>query len=198
MLLDSLFISVYWIAESNNKGFSSFFKSVHYKELFFIYLTIILLYMSFSAARVWKRANPRKNLYLTSGPIDYLLTFMLAINSIIFLVVGILDIQHEDMFGYYFVIGSIIMLLFVVFDMYTFLKKPLLSKHKSWIHHMVKITCAWAGLLDAFWIRINPILIEMGFEIFAKIHFGTSSWILLIFIGFIGHRKKLNRVSFRS
>ena len=195
LLIDPLFVSVYWADESNLKGFSSLFHSAHYSEVFFLFLAVITLYLSFSAARIWKRINYGRAEIIHTNLFDWLLSVSMLLLCVFFIYVGILDLIHVDKAGWKFIAASMLMLTFVAFDLYTFIKKPKVADHRWWIWHVVKITCAWAGLLDAFWLRIEPILVEKGLIEDLSLPFGTICWVILISLGYFLNHRKMGRSS---
>ena len=54
-LIDPAFLGQYWQQESAAKGFGEIFRSSRNPTMFFLFLVVMLAYMSFSAVRLWPR-----------------------------------------------------------------------------------------------------------------------------------------------
>ena len=192
LLLDPLFFLVYWHEQSAPKGFGQYFQSAHYPELFFLWLVVTLLYFSFSGARIWSRVDHGRAERIHSSKVDWVIAMGMGVFGLIFLIIGIMDLIHASKLAGAFIIGSGLLLSFVGFDVYTFLRKPKVQGFPWWILHMTKMFVVWAGLLDAFWLRVRVYLLP---EEYINVHypFGTALWLSFTLIGYIVYRKQFSR-----
>jgi len=192
LLVDPLFLLVYWPQQSLTHDFAEYFKSAHYPELFFFYLNTTLIYFSFSAARVWERIGYGGAKTLSSNWIDWCLTLGAGIFVIGFLIIGVFDLIHADKLAVEFIIGGLLVLSFVSFDLYTLIVRTKVSGFPWWILHMTKMFVAWAALISAFWLRIRVYVLPQDY-IDIHYHTGTILWLTLTLIGYLVYRKHFQR-----
>ena len=191
LLVDPLFLLVYWPQESLTHDFGEYFKSAHYPELFFFYLNTTLIYYSFSAARVWERVRVSTDV-LKSNWIDWTLTLGMGVFVICFLLIGVYDLIHADKLALEFIIGGLIVLSFLIFDLYTFIVPTKISAIPWWILHMTKMFVIWAALISAFWLRIRVHVLPQDY-LDIHYHTGTILWLALTLIGYLVYRNKFQK-----
>lgn len=177
-LLDPSFLSVYWSEESDLKGFGQIFQSAKLPNLFFLFIMIMFSYSAFSAARIWPRLRESVDQRIASSRFDWVITLAMGLISLVFLGIGIEDLIEHDAFAATFIGGPSIMLGFVAFDIYTFVKKPPVSRYKWWMLHVIKIMYVWAGLIQGFWLRVRAHILPPEWQEFPP-HSGTLLWVLL-------------------
>lgn len=189
LLVDPLFLTLYWPEQSLIHDFPEYFKSAHYPELFFLYLNTTLIYYSFSGVRIWKRIGYGSMTTIRSDWVDWCLALGMGLFALGFLVVGFFDFIHEDRLAKEFIIGGLIVLSFVIFDIYTFLVPTSVAGFPWWIIHMTKMFVVWAALVSAFWLRVRVYVLPKDY---LDIHFhtGTILWLTLTLIGYMVYRKQ--------
>lgn len=192
LLLDPLFLLVYWPEHGIVHDFAEYFTSAHYTELFFLYLNTTLVYFSFSGVRIWKRIGYGHAKIISSNWIDWSLTIGMGVFVIFFIIVGIYDLIHADKLGLEFLIGGTIVLCFLVFDMFTLILPTRFSHVPWWILHMTKMFLVWAALISALWLRIRVYVLP---EDYIDIHFhtGTILWLTLTLIGYLVYRRHFQK-----
>jgi len=189
-LLDPFFLAQYWQQESAAKGFGGIFQSARNPTMFFLFLVIMLAYMSFSAVRLWPRTGYGAAERIRSNAFDWVLTAVMAAYAVGFLVVGIEDLLSHSKYATTFLGGALVMLAFVGFDAYTFIARPQVRRYPWWVLHMTKLCYAWAGLLDAFWIRLRVFVLPEDL-LQAHLHVGTLLWLGLTAAGFVLSRRSM-------
>ncbi len=112
LLIDPLFLLVFWPMESAISEFGQYFQSAHYPELFFLYLNSTLIYFSFSGVRVWQLVGYGHAKVVSSNWIDWCLALGMGIFAIGFLMIGILDLIHAERMALEFIIAGCIVLSF--------------------------------------------------------------------------------------
>ena len=196
LLVDPLFLLVYWPEQGVTHDFIDYFKSAHYPELFFFYLNITFIYFGFSAARIWVRTGHGKFERIKSNWFDWLLTLVTAIFVLFFIIIGVFDLIHAEKLALEFITGGVLVLSFVIFDLYTHIFPIKVSSFPWWILHMTKMFVAWSGLLSAFWLRIRVHVLPHEY-LDIHHHAGTVLWLTLTLIGYLVYRnqfkKKLNQ-----
>ena len=189
-LLDPAFLAEYWKQESVAKGFGEIFQASGNPTMFFLFLVVMLAYMSFSAVRIWPRIGYGKAERIHSNAFDWVLTAVMAVYAAGFLVIGIEDLLSHNKYATTFLGGALLMLGFVGFDIYTFVAKPQVRRYPWWMLHMTKLCYAWAGLLDAFWIRLRVYILPEDL-VQEPLPVGTIIWLGLTIAGFILHRRSM-------
>ena len=191
-LADPAFLGEYWQQESVVKGFSEIFQASRNPTMFFFFLVVMLAYMSFSAVRLWPRIGYGARDRIRSNAFDWLLAAVMGSYSVGFLIVGIEDLLSHSRYATTFLGGSIVMMGFVCFDVYTFIARPQVSRYPWWALHMTKLFYAWAGLLDAFWIRLRVFVLPADM-LQEPLPLGTILWLGLTVAGFLLFRKASQR-----
>lgn len=189
LLVDPLFLLVYWPEQGLIHDFGQYFKSSHYPELFFFYLNMTFIYFCFSAARVWSRVGHGTYETIRTNWFDWTLTIVTAIFILFFFIIGIVDLIHADKLGVEFIAGSIIVISFIIIDLYTFIFPVKVSGKPWWVLHMTKMFVAWSGLLSAFWLRIRVHVIPHDY-LDIHYHTGTILWLTLTLIGYLLYKNR--------
>lgn len=193
-LLDPAFLEVYWANETELKGFGQIFQSAKLPNLFFLFIMVMFAYSAFSAVRLWARTGYGAAERITSGPVDWGLALAMGVFALIFLGVGIDDWLHHEAFAATFIVGPLVMLGFVCFDLYTFIWRPRVARFRWWVLHVVKIMYVWAGLLQAFWLRVRAHILPEEWWDFPP-HLGTILWVALTAVACATYRPGLPRAA---
>ncbi len=192
LLVDPLFMLIYWPEDSAAMGFTDIFRSAHYPEMFFLYLVVTLLYFSFSGARLWARVGHGHAERVRSNWLDWGLAIGMGGFALFFLALGILDWIHADRLASDFIAGPTVVLAFIGFDFYTFAARPAVHRFPWWFLHMTKMFVVWAGLIDAFWWRVRLKIIPAE-NMNTDFHIGTILWLGFTAIGVMVYRSHFRK-----
>jgi hypothetical protein len=190
VLVGPAFLDDYWKQESAAKGFGEIFHASDKPTMFFLFLLVMFTYMSLSAIRLWSRIGYGAADRISSNALDWLLAAVMGAFSVGFLIIGIEDLISHIKFATTFLGGGLLMLCFVAFDVYTFVAKPAVKRFPWWVLHMTKLFYAWAGLLDAFWLRLRVFVLPIDMQQ-PLIGIGTPLWIGMTALGFVLYRKSM-------
>lgn len=90
---------------------------------------------------------------MTSSWLDWALALASLPMSVMFLVIGIIDLTHGERFGVEFIFFSLALDVIVLFDIATFVIRPSVRRFPWWIVHMIKMLLAFDTLVYAVYLR---------------------------------------------
>lgn len=187
LLADPAFGSIGLLFFSDKTGLGEVLQSAKYFEVMFLWLTFATLYVTLTGPRVWTRIRASNDGRMTSNWLDWALALAAVPMSVMFLVIGIIDLTHGERFGVEFIFFSLALDAFVLFDIVTFVIRPSVRRFPWWIVHMVKMLLAFDTLVYAVYLRHFLQLPK-----FLQLHF----FVLYLAIPMIGiclwiHRRRL-------
>jgi len=125
-----------------------------YNTFYLILISFTFSYYSYSAVRVWYRVPEDGRSEVTSNWIDWGLAALAIFTGLSFLTTSIYTLGANNPLSIIYLNGSILLLAFAFFDVYTFFFPPSASRFPWWMLHMAKMMLLWFTLVRFIIFRV--------------------------------------------
>jgi len=125
-----------------------------YNTFYLVMISFTFSYFSYSAVRVWYRVPRDGRSEVTSNWIDWGLAALAIFTGLSFLTTSIYTLASNNPLSIIYLNGSILLLIFAFFDVYTFFFPPSASRFPWWMLHMAKMMYLWFTLIRFIILRV--------------------------------------------
>ncbi|MEM7443970.1 MAG: hypothetical protein AAF414_11645 [Pseudomonadota bacterium] len=138
---------------------ASVFPDRDYDRLYLALLSIVFAYCCFSGLRVWYRLPARPADTVTSSWIDWTLATVGLLIGVAYIVTSLYALDNGNPLSLVYIQSGALLIVFTLFDFYTFVRPPSPGRFPWWLVHMAKMILVWMILLRFINLRVfapNP------------------------------------------